>query len=411
MQRFDPPSNTPSGWAEAVRWGYGAALIQRVLLGIWMALIWQIAGPYFGARPDFQVPASAQLPQLSGAESLIFGVWRHWDAIHYLNLAQQGYSSADAGMSVFPPLTAWSIRAFDLLLPGGVDLAGMVTSTLMFGLALTLLYRLCATYYDDSALPRWAVVVMALLPLGHFFAAPMSESLYLALTLATIYAAFRRRWWLAGIAGFLATLTRTQGVLLLPVAGLFLLQDCLSSETTWKARIQRLLLGGYPLALILLGVVAFTVFRTALHAPPLDQVYKEISYLTFVDPLTGLWVNLRWLWTIHDLSNVDAWAVVATLLLTALLILQERKRHLPLTIYTVTSLFLFVSKINYAYGTNIITHTQSFGRYALMLFPLTILMARFLEQGGRWRRIVGVFALLILTMMLSARHVLGLLGP
>jgi len=408
-QRY--PYTSAHGWAEALRWGYGAAMAQRLLYGIWMAIVWKVAGSYFAPRPDFQVPASAHLPELNGVEALIFGVWRHWDAIHYLYLAQQGYQGADAGLTVFPPLTAWSIHVFDILLPGGVDFAGMALSTIMFGLALTLLFRLCATYYNSASLARWSVAVMAMLPLGHFFAAPMSESLYLALTLGTIYAAIQRRWWRAGGAGFLATLTRTQGVLLFLVVGLFLLENTLRKEVAWKSRVKQIFLNGFPLLLIPLGMVVFTVFRASIGAPSLDQVYREISYRTFVDPLTGLWLNLRSLWVTQDIWNVDSWAVVVVMMLTVILIWQEHKYHLPSTVYNVIYLLLFLTPINFAYGTDIITNTQSFGRYALMLFPLVILIASALERTSRWWRIGGVLVLIVLTMILSARHVLGLLGP
>lgn len=68
----------------------------------------------------------------------------------------------------------------------------------------------------------------ALLPVSFFLAAPMSESLYLLLSLATLYAASRidgtarAPVWIAAIYGALAALARIGGVavLVLLLAGL-----------------------------------------------------------------------------------------------------------------------------------------------------------------------------------------------
>src|SRR5690606_28413356 len=97
--------------------------------------------------------------------------------------------------------------------------------TLAFGLALTLMFKVGETYYGDAELGRWALIITALLPLSYFFAAPMSESIYLALTLGVFCFGARRQWLLAAVCGALATLARSQGVLLLPVAGLMLLEQ------------------------------------------------------------------------------------------------------------------------------------------------------------------------------------------
>src|SRR5215212_3980968 len=111
----------------AVKWGFGAALVHRLFLSLWLALGWGIVGSHLnGIQADFHT-AGAQLPKLeSTADEYVFGVWRRWDAVHYLDLASNGYRLENPGPTVFGILTPLSIRAFDSVLPGSVDLAALV---------------------------------------------------------------------------------------------------------------------------------------------------------------------------------------------------------------------------------------------------------------------------------------------
>ncbi len=169
----------------AAKWGFGVALAHRLLLGLWLALIWAVVGANLGSvQVDFHT-AGAQLPALSSpADEYVFGVWRRWDAVHYLDLAANGYRVDHPGPTVFGVLTPLAFRLFAVALP--LDLAAMVVETLAFGIALTLMYKVGEVYYGDADLGRWAVMVAALLPLAYLFDAPMSESIYLAATLGRI---------------------------------------------------------------------------------------------------------------------------------------------------------------------------------------------------------------------------------
>ncbi len=135
----------------AIYWGFGTALVHRLALMIWLALVWSLLSANFaGVQADFHT-AGAQLPALTTqSDELIFGVWRRWDAVHYLDLAANGYRIEHPGPTVFGVLTPVGIRAFDAVLPGSLDLGAMVFETLAFGLALTLLYKVCESYYGDK---------------------------------------------------------------------------------------------------------------------------------------------------------------------------------------------------------------------------------------------------------------------
>jgi hypothetical protein len=102
-------------------------------------------------------------------------------------------------------------------LTGGLALTGMALSTLLFLLALVVLYKTTLAFNYDAATADRTVFYLAAFPVSYFFSLPMTESLFLLLTVGSFYAARREAWWTAGILGALSSATRVTGVLLLPV--------------------------------------------------------------------------------------------------------------------------------------------------------------------------------------------------
>jgi hypothetical protein len=369
-------------WRPAVMWGLKIALAQRVVLLIWMAFAWVAIGQPRGIPVDLHVDPIAKLPTLTAFEQATVGVWRRWDASHYLNLAQNGYRPDDPGPTVFGPLTPLAIRAFDILLPGGIDWGGAVFGFLAFALVLILLYRVCETYYGDAQLGKWAVVFLAISPLAFFYDAPMSEAIYLALALAFFYAGTKGQWKWAALWGMLATLARSQGVLLVGV-GLLILWEQSEQKASTTQRLVWMARRGWMLTAIPLTLVAFLWFRQSQGLPPLDEIYRTRSYIFFVNPIEGLWLNFRWAVShpIDNVLNVDLWALGSTIGLSIWLVRTSRHQRLPLVAYSLGSILIFVSKVNWAWGSHdTVTYTQSFARYSLALFPLTVLIADKIRQ-------------------------------
>lgn len=404
---------TLTGWRAALIYGLGAALLHRVLLTLWLGMVWGTVGANLGrVRLDFHT-ANADLPALaSPLEQTIFGVWRRWDAVHYLDLAVNGYRADNAGATVFNLLTPLSFRAADAVLPGSVDFAALVVETLAFGAALTLLYRVVELTFKDERLARWSVILLALMPVSYFFAAPMSESIHLAFVLAFFYCALTDRWALAGVMGLFATLARSQGVFLVGVGGLILLERYGAREALTSA-LRPVLKRALWLALIPLGALIFLVYRGTLDLPSLDDTFAQYSYVFFVNPLEGIVLNARWIVENPQraLVNPDSWAFAVCILLFAVMLLKPRHRRWAFVGYVAANFALQVSKVNYEWGTSIVYNTQSLARYGLMLFPLTVLIADGFVSTGKWGRIIGMMVLLLLFLGLSAAYVLALTGP
>ncbi len=217
-------------------------------------------------------------------------------------------------------------------------------------------------------------------------------------------------------AAALATLARSQGVLLLPIAGLMLLEQNgfdLRDRSRWIAPIRRAIAQGWMLALIPLGFVGFLLYRQSLGLPSLNDVYNNVSYVYLTNPVDGLITNLRWIveHPASALTNVDMWALLVALALSCAALFFPRHRRLPLVAYNFGFILFFVSKVNYLYGTHEVIFTQSFGRYSLALFPLTFLVADGLRATTPLVRVLGVGLLLFGVVGFSALYVLALTGP
>jgi hypothetical protein len=136
------------------------------------------------------------------------------DAIWYLRLADEGWSTEDASAAFFPlyPLT---VRVVAWVLPGGDLLAALLVSNLAFLGMLLALFALTAEAFGERV-GRRAIVVAAIFPTSFFFLAPYTESLFLLLSILAFREARHDRWGRVAIFGALAALTRSVGILLIP---------------------------------------------------------------------------------------------------------------------------------------------------------------------------------------------------
>ena len=397
-----------NSWRSALIWGIGAALIHRIWLMIWMALLW-ILQIVPGQVTLHDSPSG--VPSLSGdIEHLLFGVWRRWDTLHYFDLALNGYQANNAGPTVFGVLTPLAFRISDMLLPGQIDVAAMIFTTVAFAACLVLLYRVVEIYYGDADLARWSLILTTLLPLSYFYLAPMSESLYLALVLLAFYFAHQERWLLFAISGGLATLARSQGVILAIIGPLLFVQT--QPIRQWPQLAITFLRRGWVLVLIPIAFIGFQFWRTQLGLPSLNDTYLNYSYVYLTDPISGLAINFGWIFQHPQeaLSNIDMWFLVLSVVMFVLMLRSPKHRQLAFVIYTLSHILLFVSKINYIRGTDIIVYSQSYGRYALALFPLIIVAADYIRQARRLWRTVFLTLILFTFLCFSALHAFGI-GP
>jgi hypothetical protein len=136
------------------------------------------------------------------------------DSQHYLNIAEYGYVSTgdDRLLIVFFPLYPLVLRLFNFIFQNYL-VSGLFVSNLCWVFAAYLLYELALMDTDRKGALR-ALKYLCILPASFLFSAPLSDSLFLLLSVACIYAVRKNIYPLAGVIGFLAAFTRMPGILL-----------------------------------------------------------------------------------------------------------------------------------------------------------------------------------------------------
>lgn len=192
------------------------------------------------------------------------------DAQRYLQIAGEGYQKegADAINLVFYPLYPLLMR---LLSFGVVDLAavGMVLSRLCLAGAAVCLYELAKTEGGEQA-GWYSVLLFAVYPFSVFTIGVYTESLFLLLSMGCMLAIRKEKTAAAGIIGFLAALTRVQGMLLLFPAVYHVIAGSLSKEKrkiSWRDAF---------VLLIPMGFAVYLAINHSLHSNPFQfLIYEE----------------------------------------------------------------------------------------------------------------------------------------
>lgn len=219
------------------------------------------------------------------SHSVWLNVWGRWDAQHYLAIATNGYQGTEMA---FFPLYPFLIHVLGGLIGNHLS-AGLIISNLSFFLALAYLYALVRLEYGDDTVAYHAIFYAAIFPTAIFFSAVYTESLFLLLTVASVYYARHGNYITAGIFGALASLTRVEGMLTaIPLA--------YEAWRGWRERRGTTLTRGViGVLLVPAGLLTYMAYLYALVGDPLfflkvqDNWHRHLAppwvsiYNTFVE--------------------------------------------------------------------------------------------------------------------------------
>jgi len=366
----------------AIKWALGIYLAMRVAISLLAALVLWLVKPPTNPDPLLR-PYQGVAPILGGWAELVLGVWQRFDTLWYVKIATHGYSLED-GSTVYFPLYPLLIRLLGKALLGNYLLAALVISNLAYIGLLFYLYRLTTLLFDEETAQR-TVVYLAIFPTAFFFLAGYTESLFLLFTLAAFWYAHQKRWWLVGTLGFLASLTRLQGVILI----LPLLYFYFKSER----RVRPALLA---LFLIPLGAASFLFYLNSLGAS-LFNVYESHLHAQFVLP----WDNI--VATVQNILSpegtfINVVNLIMTLVFLAMTVISFRAMPLTYSLYMALTIFVLLLRRTTAQP------LVSMSRYVLTLFPAFIIWGRW--GRNRWVNRLIVYPSIALLIYLCGQFVI-----
>ncbi len=303
--------------------------------------------------------------------------WNHWDGANYTRIAQYGYQNVNdtAFFPLFPLLISGIAFLFG---QQGYIAIGMIISNLALLGALFVLYQIASDMLGEQV-GRRTLLYLCIFPTAFFFFAPYNESLFLLLTASAFLAMRRQKWWLAGLLGFFAALTRSAGLLLvipylyeLWVARQSILERGQGMAALAREALPRLL----PILLIPLGTLLYCIYCWKVYNNPLAFVavqahwdrHAALPWVGFTDALHELFFVQPFgsFYEVHILLDL-----VATVAFIALAVLGRRKLRTSYTIWI--GLLLFYTLISPA--TNQPDTLVSNQRFALEMFPAFITLA------------------------------------
>lgn len=347
-------------------------------LGIWYSSAWY---PY-GTK---LTSAGAVISRENFVWRFLAYAWVGWDGGYYRTIALRGYSlSGPGGPSIaFFPLYPLLIRLV-LPLTGNDDtIAALLVSHLALFAALILIYDLVTRDFSRPVADR-TIILLLLFPASLYFGSGYSESLALALLVAALWALRRQRWWLAGVAGGLLTLTRLPGVLIAPVLAYAYLQD---HHWRWRAiRPAFLAVLLPPFALTLFMAYQWWRFGTPFAFLIAQRYWNNTLEPPWVIPrilFTTVTTAADWPMRIVQLAT---WISFIGLILFALLRLP---RPYGLTVF----LLLLPPYLSHWHG--------SFPRYVLIGFPAFVALAILAQRRWLYGMLIAIMlpALAIFTLL------------
>lgn len=370
-------------------------LSRALVLGIFLLVGWTKTVPdvfpgHFDASISAnQAPARVLRQQVQTADV-------NWS----IGVAERGYDQERFNADVphnwaFFPLYPILLRLASYL-TGEFLLTGMALSHFFFLLALFLLHRVCLRFGLTADDADRCLSYVAFFPTSYFFSLPLSEALFLMLSVGSFYFAKSERWWLAGSCGAFASATRTTGVLLLPALAILYWQKYrpLRQKGPWRKDILALLLVpaglvGFMIYLKLVTGNAFA-FKGAMAAWGRQGgffLWPLFDYLRHPAEIATHW----------DFRLLNFLAAVLALACGAVLL---KRRQFDLACYTLLSVLVALSS----------TLLQSQARYMMVVFPLYLVLATWGRRAPVDRMIFAIFLVLfgLMTAMFAAHFTLAL---
>lgn len=314
-------------------------------------------------------------------------IFANMDGRHLIDIATKGYENFN--FAYFPlyssiiALTGYTVRVPHVYI-------GIVVSILSLLGAAYYLYKTVKLDFDEKT-ARTTILILAIFPFSFFYQAVYTDSLFLFLSTASFYHFRKKDWVLAGVFGYLTTLTRLAGIAL-PIA--LLVEWLIVNKVTlksWQQNIKPFLRSAFiTLLLTSAGFVSYLLYLQIFHGNfwLFQKSFSAWQQSSIVFPPQVFFRYLKILVSV-DKTQFVYWIAVLELVCTIL--------YLGLAYFA-------ARKIRLSYGVLMFliilipSFTGTFAgmpRYSLHMFPIFLTIAFLLNKYPKYKKVVVVLSLVL----------------
>lgn len=298
--------------------------------------------------------------------SNLIDMHNRWDSFWYLDIVNNGYHlNVDNTLAnvVFFPVYPVLIKILGTILPassadgfGNFVLAGWILSMVFLFLSCAYLYKFVKEFHPDID-PELPILLMLIFPTAFFFNVVYTESIFLFVTIATFYYAFRKNFYLAGLIAFIGALTHSNGVFLaLPI--LWKIVEANGFRNMLAPKMWKLLI---PVCFAPIGSFMFLGYDFWKFGDPMLFFKIQSAW--------GRSFSINWehfsFFSNPSIANMCIDIFLAVFIISAVVVVWKKLSPLYAIFMSTTLIAAFTS------GT-----LMSVGRYSLVMFPLFILLAK-----------------------------------
>jgi hypothetical protein len=283
---------------------------------------------------------------------LLLGCWERFDTLWYLHIAARGYDLPAS--VVFFPLYPGLIRIVSYVMPPIA--AALLISTAAFFLLLWGFYELLRGEMPGAQAER-SVKLMAVWPASFIFLAGYAECLLLALIVWSLVMAQRGWWKRAALLGVAAGLTKAAGALVL--------------VPLLVMAVRRRQVSAWPVLTVPFGSLAFLGWLRQTGRVPLSLAYTQYWHTSVAMP----WQTLGGAFIVFSQTHSALLAVNLFMLVACCGLVVASRMKAAYWLFATAVVFLCLTKMTDP-------PLQSMLRYALIVFPVYVGLARCLDH--RW---------------------------
>jgi Gpi18-like mannosyltransferase len=345
---------------------------QKILERDWrLALVLSVAfvvvALFIGYYSNLVIPGNSDpLARYSLEPATHLDFMSEWDGPHYLAIAKYGYSNN--ALTAFFPLYPLLIRLVMFIINSPL-ISGLLISWLcLFGAVYFYIRIIRELISKDQNIILLGLLLFLFFPTGIFLAATYTESLFAFLALGALFYGLKARVLPATIFSALATATHPEGVFVVALLGMLLIESKVK-----PLKIAAAVGGGS------LGIVGYIIYLWQSKNRPLDFV--------------GAQKGSHWLSANYFSVMSGSITVISALLFILVLIsvFYWWKRRKSLALYSLLFVLLPLIGGNFA----------GYSRYSLMAFPMQLM---FLDKFNKSR--TGYPVVLMLSTILWTFYVI-----